>query len=95
MRKQLFSSEHIDIVDSLKTLALIYTYQGRYLEAEKLYLEIFPILESSLGKEHPVIASTLNNLAGLYEAQGNYSQAEQKYLSSLEIQKNLLGNEHR
>lgn len=94
MRMQLFTNEHPDIAESLRNLAVVYTYQGRYLEAEQRYLEVLPMLEKILGKAHPVIADNLINMAALSEEQGLYSEAEQKYLTALEIQRNILGSEH-
>ena len=68
--------------------------QGRYSEAEPLYLEALNIRRSQLGAEHPYTATSLNNLAALYRAQGRYAEAEPLYLDALNIRRSQLGAEH-
>jgi tetratricopeptide (TPR) repeat protein len=48
--------------------------QGRYLEAEKSYLEALAAAEKS-GVSDPRLANSLNNLAALYRNQGKYTEA--------------------
>ena len=55
---------------SLNNLARWYESQGRYGEAEPLYLRALQIREQQLGADHPNTAASLNNLAALYESQG-------------------------
>ena len=68
--------------------------QGRYSEAEPLYVRSLAICEQQLGANHPNVASSLNNLAGLYKAQGRYSEAEPLYVRSLSIYEQQLGADH-
>src|SRR5262245_41792415 len=49
------------------------TMQGRYLEAEKSYLEALAEAEKS-GVQDPRLANSLNNLAALYRNQGRYTE---------------------
>ena len=49
--------------------------QGRYSEAEPLYIQALEINRCLLAEEHPSIATNLNNLALLYCSQGRYSEA--------------------
>ena len=51
---------------SLNNLAYLYKRQGRYAEAEPLYLRSLAILEKALGPDHPSVALSLNNLALLH-----------------------------
>ena len=60
----------------LDHLALLYTSQGRYAEAEPLFKRALAIREKALGPDHPDVASCLNNLAILYKEQGRYAEAE-------------------
>ncbi len=75
-------------------MALLYDSQGRYSEAEPLYLQALDIKRSQLGAEHPSTATSLNNLAGLYESQGHYAEAEPLYLQALAIFMQSLGENH-
>jgi tetratricopeptide (TPR) repeat protein len=56
-------------------LALLYSKQGRYGDAEPLYQRSLAIWEKALGRDHPYVALSLNNLAGLYRSQGRYADA--------------------
>ncbi|MGE0200162.1 MAG: tetratricopeptide repeat protein [Candidatus Melainabacteria bacterium] len=73
---------------ALNNLAEIYRIQGRYAEAEPLYLRAIQVKEKALGNTHPSLATSYNGLADLYRAQGRFTQAEPMYLSALKI------NEH-
>ena len=79
---------------SLNQLATLYRSQGKYNEAEPLYLRSLSIYEKQLGENHPNIATSLNNLAGLYKNQGKYNEAEPLYLRSLSIREKQLGEDH-
>ncbi len=88
------SNASIEFARNLNELAHLYYYQGRYSEAEPLYLQSLELTKKLLGDEHPNVATSLNNLAHLYYYQGRYSEAEPLYLQSLELTKKLLGDEH-
>ena len=77
----------LDKVKSLNNLAALYYNQGRYSEAEPLYLQALSLRKKLLGEEHLSVATSLNNLALLYESQGRYSEAEPLYLQSLSLSK--------
>ena len=72
----------------------MYYSQGRYNDAEPLYLQSLDIRKRQLGNDHPDVALSLNNLAILYSSQGRYNDAEPLYLQSLDIYKRQLGNDH-
>jgi tetratricopeptide (TPR) repeat protein len=75
-------------------MAKLYESQGRYSEAEPLFLQALEICRSQLGNDHPSTATSLNNLALLYKSQGRYSDAEPLFLQALEIRRSQLGNDH-
>ncbi|NCR58490.1 MAG: tetratricopeptide repeat protein [Microcystis aeruginosa LL13-06] len=72
----------------------MYQSQGRYPEAEPLYLEALDLYKRLLGDNHPLVATSLNNLAGLYDSQGRYPEAEPLYLQALAIAEQALGENH-
>lgn len=45
------------------------THQGKYAEADPLYLRAIEMLEKGLGPEHPNVGSALTNRAALLAAQ--------------------------
>jgi tetratricopeptide (TPR) repeat protein len=79
---------------SLNQLARLYNSQGKYNEAEPLYLRSLSIREKKLGENHPDVAQSLNNLAELYRNQGKYNEAEPLYRRSLSIWEKQLGENH-
>ena len=84
----------LELSSSLSYLALLYESQGRYSEAEPLYLQALEIGRRSLPEDPADLASHLNNLAGLYRDQGRYSEAEPLYLQALEIDRRWLPEDH-
>ena len=53
MKKRLLEDNHPDVTLSLNNLAHLYYFQGRYTEAEPLYLQSLAIAEQALGENHP------------------------------------------
>jgi tetratricopeptide (TPR) repeat protein len=82
------------LATSLNNLAVLYDNQGRYSEAEPLYLEALEMRRRLFTSDHPDVASSLNNLASLYKSQGKYSEAEPLYLDALEMTKRLFTGDH-
>jgi len=83
-----------NLVSSLAWLGYLYESQGRYEEAEPLFLQALELGRSLLGENHPDVASSLNNLAALYKSQGRYEEAEPLFLQALELRRSLLGENH-
>ncbi|NET69787.1 MAG: CHAT domain-containing protein [Sphaerospermopsis sp. SIO1G2] len=75
MRKRLLGDEHPQVATSMNNLALLYSSQGRYAEAEPLYRQALEMTKRLLGDEHPDVATSMNNLAFLYSRQGNITNA--------------------
>ena len=82
------------LATSLNNLANLYHNQGRYSEAEPLYLDALEMRRRLFTSDHPNIATSLNNLALLYDSQGKYSEAEPLYLDVLEMTKRLFTGDH-
>ncbi|WP_287170587.1 MULTISPECIES: tetratricopeptide repeat protein [unclassified Microcystis] len=82
------------MASSLNNLAALYDSQGRYTEAEPLYLQALDLRKQLLGDNHPLVALSLNNLAYLYDSQGRYTEAEPLYLEAINIFRERLGENH-
>jgi tetratricopeptide (TPR) repeat protein len=74
-----------DVANSLDSLAGLYYRQGRYSDAEPLFVRALTIREQQLGANHPATGTSLNKLANLYRSIGRYSDAEPLYLRALAI----------
>ncbi|MBD2624907.1 tetratricopeptide repeat protein [Trichormus variabilis] len=83
-----------NLANSLNNLAFLYYSQGRYSEAEPLYIQALELKKRLLGELHPDIATSLNNLAALYASQGRYTEAEPLYIQALELKKCLPEGSH-
>jgi tetratricopeptide (TPR) repeat protein/class 3 adenylate cyclase len=94
IREKESGPDHPDTASSLNNLAELYKIQGRYEQAEPLYLRALEIRERILGSEHPDTAQSQNNLAVLYWNRGRYEQAEPLFLRALEIREKIFGKDH-
>ena len=65
MKKPLLGDEHPSVASSLNNLALLYKSQGRYSEAEPLYIEALAIAQQRLGANHPNTITIRENLEDL------------------------------
>lgn len=90
IREQVLGAEHSATAQTLNNLALLYYKQGRYAEAEPLYLRALHIFEpEQLEVSYPVYG-----LANLYYQQEKYREAEALFLRALQIREQQLGPEH-
>ena len=94
LRKKLLGGEYPDVATSIDNLAQLYYSQGRYEEAEPLYLQALKLRRKVLGEENSYVATSLNNLAVFYHSQRRYEEAESLYLQALKLSRKLLGEEH-
>ena len=59
----------------MNSLADLYYKQGKYDEAELLYVECWDMRKTKLGPDHPDTLDSINNLANLYSNQDRYDDA--------------------
>lgn len=93
IKEKAYGPDHPDVASRLYGLAKLYDAQGRYKEAEPLFLRSLAIYEQSYGPDHSSLANMLNSLAGLYWHQGRYGESEKLYLRSLAIYEKAYGPE--
>ena len=63
--ERVLGAEHPDTLISVNNLAGLYESQGRYGEAEPLYVRALAGLQRKLGPEHPTTVVVQKNLARL------------------------------
>src|SRR5256885_7620036 len=66
---------HPDVASVLNNLAVFYTNERRYAEAEKIHLRALAIREKTLPPAHPDIGQSKCNLAVVYHSRGDYAKA--------------------
>ena len=75
---------HPNTFDSLNNLALVYNRQGKYGDAERLYMECLEKRRVVLGESHPNTLQSLKMLAKSYLRHGKYDQFEPLFLKFIE-----------
>ena len=68
--------------------------QGRYTEAEPIYLHVLATRQTLLCESHADSLNTLHYIASLYKNQGRYEESEQRYLQVIAKRSELLGADH-
>ncbi|KAF1965815.1 HET-domain-containing protein [Bimuria novae-zelandiae CBS 107.79] len=67
---------------------------GRYEEAEELFVQVMETRKRVLGEEHPDTLTSMANLASTYRNQGRWKEAEGLFVQVMETRKRVLGEEH-
>jgi Tetratricopeptide repeat len=80
-RKAILGPEHPDTLTSMANLASTYQNQGRWVEAEKLQVQVMEIRRTVLGPEHPSTLTSIWNLSHIWKQQGRDNDA----LAMLEV----------
>lgn len=83
-----------DYFITLNNLAYAYQQQGKYLEAEPLFLKVYEKNKSQSDTQPLHYAASCYNLAYLYYEQGKYTSTESFLLIFLNIYKKELGEFH-
>ena len=94
INERIVSVKHINYLNCLNTLALIYDHIGNYLQAEQIYNNLLLVIKKEYGDEHPLYITCLNNLTVLYTNKEDYSNAELIHKKILAIHQKELGREH-
>jgi tetratricopeptide (TPR) repeat protein len=64
--RRVFGEEHPVVATSLNNLAQALSDQGKYDEAERLYLQSLNIIRPGVGKEHMGVAASMHNISVLF-----------------------------
>jgi tetratricopeptide (TPR) repeat protein len=94
LRRRSLGAEHPDTLDSMTSLAELYSYEGKYAAAEPLLTRLVNLRRRLNGEEHPSTLTGIWYLADLYRLQGKWAPAERLFLHVLEWQRRVLGEEH-
>jgi Tetratricopeptide repeat len=77
IREQQLGADHPAVATSLNALALLYQAQGRYSDAELLYLRTLAIWMNALGENHPHIQTAGRNFWYLVQQAVEAGQARE------------------
>ncbi len=81
-------------VRTMSNLAVLYRAEGRYRDAESLYLEALHLMEAGHFHESPEAVTTLNNLAEMYRSGGEAARGERHARESVALAGRVFGAEH-
>ena len=76
----------------LMTLANVYFYEGRYADAEKLYLHALHAREEDIGPDHPDTLAVAQGLATVNRFQGKWTECQILYERVLNGRKKIDSN---
>ncbi|OBS15388.1 hypothetical protein FPOA_13777 [Fusarium poae] len=93
-RKAKLGVDHPDTLTSMANLASTYRNQGRWEEAEKLFVEVMETSKAKLGVDHPDTLTSMANLASTFWNQGRWEEAEKLDVEVMETSKAKLGVDH-
>lgn len=77
----------VALATAKNNLALMYDKQGRYDEAEPMFIQALSIVENALGDLHSYVIIFLKNMAVLYHKMGDEDKAREYYLRAEARQK--------
>jgi len=72
--KHALGVEHPDTLRSMANLAVTYSRQGLWEEAEALEVVVMDKRKHALGEEHPDTLTSMANFAGTYWDQGQWKE---------------------
>jgi hypothetical protein len=91
---RVLGDEHPDTLTSMANLASTYTNQGRWKEAEELFVQVMETRKRVLGEEHPDTLSNMNNLAFTWKEHGRDAEAIELMEKCLFLRASVLGVDH-
>jgi tetratricopeptide (TPR) repeat protein len=94
IRARILGPDHPAVAADRAALAALLDGQGKYEEAEALYVAAIPALERMPGPPPIELAVSLNNLAALDQARGRLERAEPLYRRALALKERLLAPDH-
>jgi tetratricopeptide (TPR) repeat protein len=75
-QEKLLGVDHPDTLGSVYNLALTFSSQGQYDQAEVLHQRALTGRERLLGADHPHTLNSVDGLGFIYYSQGRYNEAE-------------------
>ena len=86
--------DHPNTLVAMSNVARLYGYQGRYAEAEPLFLATLEAQRRVLGDGHPNTLISMGNLSEIYVALGRAEEAEPLMIEALAGARTKLPREH-
>jgi hypothetical protein len=94
VRKRVLGAEHPDTLASMHNLAVTFSDQGRWTEAEALQVQVMEVKKRVLGTEHPGTLTSMYNLAWTRKGRGRDAEARKLMEQCVAAQTRILGANH-
>jgi tetratricopeptide (TPR) repeat protein len=94
-RKRMLDAEHPDTLSDIQNLANTYAKQGRWKEAEELFVQVIEVRKKMQGVEHLDTLTDMANLALAFWNLGQWKEAEELGVQIIEKSSRVLGIQHR
>jgi eukaryotic-like serine/threonine-protein kinase len=94
IRQQELGPDHLDTLDSLDHLGLLYGRLGRRDDQARVYREVLSGYQRMLGDRDARTLNALSSLGANYNARGNVVTAETYFREALQGQRDILGDNH-
>lgn len=94
VRPQFLDKDDNQVSHSMNSLALTYWNQGRWKDAEELFLQALEVHIRVLGEWHPNTLINMSNLALVFKYEKRWNEAEDLLTKVIEKKKMMLGAEH-
>ncbi|MBZ4420644.1 serine/threonine-protein kinase [Myxococcus sp. RHSTA-1-4] len=94
LQQQELGPEHVDLAQTLHTMAIVLRSQARYAEARDVSQRSLALREKLLGPEHPDVAASLHMLGTLAREMDDLPTALSLQERSLALRERVLGPEH-
>jgi tetratricopeptide (TPR) repeat protein len=93
-RMEISGAEDEESLNSTAMLAEAYRLEGRWEEAEQLFMQVMETCKTKLGADHPSTLTSIANLASTFCNRGRWEEAEQLFMQVIETSKTKLGADH-
>jgi pentatricopeptide repeat protein len=93
-RKTKLGVDHLDTLASINNLAVTYGKQGRWDEAESLFVQVIETRKTKLGVDHPDTLTSMNNLAFAWKRLGRDKETLKLMEECVILRTRILGTNH-
>ena len=91
--KRVLGQEHPSTLTSMANLASTFLNQGRWKEAEELFVQVMETRMRVLGREHPSTLTSMTNPATTYMSQGRRTEAKGLQIEAVNQLRTTLGED--
>ena len=89
LKKEVLGERHPSTLTSMNNLAGLYQAQGRYSEAEPLYVDCLALEKEVLGERHPSTLGSEYNLAAFRYVCGQDQEAKEMFVEAEFLSRDL------